>query len=82
MKFLQFLLHIAALITFIVNPAKASSDGKLPATSQTIESSVRVAQAGASDSKKSTGGISSDDSKSLPAIVPDAKQCRSSSFYL
>lgn len=79
MKFIWFLLHIVVLSTFVVNPAKASSDSKSSVDFQAMQPSVvRVAQQIAVDTGKPLTDKSSGQAKpselekSLPAIVPKA----------
>lgn len=79
MKFIWFLLHIVVLSTFVVSPAKASSDSKSSVDFQAMQPSVvRVAQqivvdTGKPLTDKSSGQAKSSElEKSLPAIVPKA----------
>ncbi len=74
MKFIWLLLHTAVLSALTISPTQAFSDSKAPAESLVIRpSNVQLAQADTSDAKKLTDKAS-EQSKSLPAIVPDANK--------
>ena len=79
MGFLRLFLHIAFLGALTISSVKASSDSKSSIEPQVIQSNIlQVVQAGAAGTNKSTDK-STEQSRSLPAIVPDAKQ--SSSYH-
>lgn len=72
MKFIWFFLHIVALSTFI-EPIQAASNDLSPIENKVNKSSVVwIVQAGAANLKSITGE-SADNSKPLPAIVPETK---------
>ena len=80
MKLLWFFSHIAFISALAISPTEASSDNKTPVKHQAAYPSVvRVTQEITADSNKPADKPSdqikqSELEKSLPAIVPDAKQ--------
>ncbi len=71
MKVLWFFLHVIAISVCFVNPAKSQLIAPIAAPAAPI---------GASDSRKAVGDTTSDLSKKLPAIVPEASR-QSTSYY-
>ncbi|PSJ18133.1 alginate export family protein [Nitrosomonas supralitoralis] len=72
MKFVWFFLHIVAVSTFIQPVEAASNDPSTIEGKANKSSVVRIVQTGAAD-LKTASNESIDHSRSLPAIVPEAK---------
>lgn len=75
MKLLWFLLHVAFLSTITIRSTEASSDNKSSIDFQAMQQSiVQLAQQIAVDMGRPLGNKPSEQEKSLPAIVPEAKK--------
>ncbi len=75
MKFIWLFLNIVFLNAFTASPAVATSDSKSSVDFQAMQPSVvLIAQANATDANKPAADSSSNISKKLPAIVPEASK--------